>query len=120
MEPTLQPSKEGLRGEQFDACGGQFKSKGQAIEVNTDLGDGTSIGRGELETGLDGLGVLEKEGDGGKVRQGIWRRKVFDVGYCQRWDGKLMFALDAQHGSAGDQHFQVGARGQQVGQVWGC
>ncbi len=109
-----------MRREQLDAGSGQFDSQGQAIETGADFGDGTSVGRGHLERGLDCPGALEEEGNGGIVRQGIYGRKLFQIGERQWRNGKLVFALDVQHGTAGDQHFQLRARGQQVGQVRGC
>ncbi len=47
-------------------------------------------------------------------------KKLVKVRKRQWWDWKFVFPLDVQHGTAGDQHFQLKARGQQVGQVRGC
>ncbi len=84
------------------------------------LGNETRIGRGKLEGGLDCLSALQEESHRGRVGEGFRRRQLCEVGDRQGWDRKRMFTLDMQYGTTGHQQFQVGARGQQTGQVRGC
>src|SRR6266566_8960651 len=116
----FQPGQEGVRGEELAAGGCQFEGQGQAIETDTNLGDGTSIGASHLERRFDGLGALEKEGDGGRVGEDLRSRKLCEVRERQGWDRKFMFALDMQGGATGDQELESRTEGQQVRQVWGC
>src|SRR6266700_1158721 len=119
-QPLAQPCEQCLGREQFDTSRRQFNRQGQAIEAYTDLSDRTSVATGHLERGLDGLGTLQEEGDGGIVRQGISRRKRGEVRHGEWWDRKFVFPLNVQHGPAGHEHVEVWAPCKQVGQVWGC
>src|SRR6266702_5791729 len=119
-EPLAQPCEQRLGREQFATSCCQFNRQGQAIEADTNLSERTSVGTGQLERGLDGLGTLQEEGDGGIVRQGISRRKLREVRHGEGWDAEFVFSLDVQHCAAGHEHSEVWAPCKQVGQVWGC
>src|SRR6266705_2708290 len=88
--------------------------------MDTDLGDGASIDRGDLEHRFGSVSALEKEGDGDRVGQDLQIRKLVQIRKRQGWDGELVFALDMQCAATRDQHLQLRAKGEEFGQPGGC
>src|SRR6266436_946339 len=109
-----QTCQERLWRKKFDTCPCQLNGQRQPIQVNTNLGDGTSIGGIHLEVGLDRLRTFEEEGYRCILceRFALW--KLREVGQRQWQHGKLVFTTDVQHDATGHQNLEVRTGGQQV------
>src|SRR6266699_540606 len=109
----LQAREQGLRRKELAASGGQFKCQGQSIQAHAYLSNSRDVYWGQLKIGVDGLGPLTEEGDRARAGKHCIYGKLLKVGQGQWGDGKYVFTLQMQHGTAGHQELQSRASEQQ-------
>jgi hypothetical protein len=98
---------------EFDARRRQFDGQRQAVQTDTNFGDGGSSDSGHLEAGLHCLGLLDKEGDRLVLRERDQVGQVTEIREIQRRDCKLMLGSHVQCHPARHQQLQPGAGGQE-------
>ena len=111
----LETFEEGLWWKEFDACGGKLKGQRETIKESTDGGDSGSVGFGEGEFWFGGANPLEEEGDGWVLRQVFAGRQRVEMGKGKWEHGKFILTANMQDGAAGNENFEPGAVGEQLG-----
>ena len=118
-QAAVEPGQQRLRREERQARRRQLDGQGQAIDPAHDAGDGDGILRAQVKIRIDLQRLLHEEADGGVLRErgGVtcfllcWRR--------QRRDAQHALAAQAQPLPAGDEHLEIGAGAQEVGEERG-
>ena len=94
---------------------GQFQGERQALKPSADLRDGGTIVAGQREVRFDGLRAAEEQVDRWVRGQEMDRQPVCHIGCRQRRDEVFVFAAESKGRPAGDEHLQLRALGDEIG-----
>src|SRR5205085_7675258 len=118
LETLIEPTQERLGRQYLDSGRGQLDSQWEPVEARADLGDSGGRCVGHLEVGLDCSGPLDEQTYRLILAQ-VLRGRPWRVREAQRRYGHLMFAVDAQRCSTGDQHLEQRAGDEQLCELAG-
>ena len=119
VEAVFEPGQDRRRREQFYARGGQFNSQRQAVQADADFGDRGGVGVASARTRAAPLARARRTAPPTARPRPPSRAAAAQFWHRERRHGHLVLPAQAERCATGRQYFQLGARGQQVGDVRG-
>jgi hypothetical protein len=110
--------QEGLRRQEPDAGGSQFKSQRQPIQVHTQFGSGPCIGSSELKAGEQAACSVHEESHRRRLSDTLGSQVLGEIRQGKGSHGKDLFGLHMQHRSARHQDPEMRADRKEVLDLW--